>query len=144
MERPVSKNTTWYRENIRLLNLLLPQGEIHYDGEEYRWIYIGYFPLPSCIKQKTSRLVLLLPGINQPLTIQPRGFYIDKALVRRDGLPVMPSGSTSRDDLFHEGYLLADLFLPQWNPTYDVVSGDNLGSLLKHIYENLETRKENK
>lgn len=138
MERSVSKTKVWYQGNIHLLSLLLPYGEIHYDTEEYRWIHIGCFPLPACIEQATSRLLLILPGINQPITIPPRGFYIDKGLVRRDGRPVMPPGSTSKDELFHKGYLLADLCLPQWHPTYDVVGGDNLGSLLKLIYDSLK------
>ncbi len=126
----------WYSANLQLLAYLLPQCLIRYDDEDATWIAFEHFPLPSNFQQGESDLLLLLPGLDQPVTVMPRHFYIDQDLRSRSGRSpghiFEQHGKPSR-----YGYAWFCLHLRNWNPTPDVISGDNLATVVNTIYHML-------
>ncbi len=136
------KTAAWYFGGIQQLSQLFPNSKINYDTEECTWIYIDQFPLPVNVQQNYSRLLLTFPGINYPITMPPKAFYLDKGLRGKSGrtLRHIFEEGTAHDceDLSHLGYSWACLILRRWKPTYDVVSGDNMATLVNSIFQQLK------
>jgi hypothetical protein len=113
------------------------ESPVSYDDEDFTWIRIEEFPLPEHFQQKTSRLLLYLPGVHRPVTIPPLSFYLDSNLVTADGrTPAHVFNDASRHealDLTHQGYAYYCLLIPVWRPTADVVSGDTLVGVTNRI-----------
>ena len=61
----------WYAVNLQLLRYHYPQSQFTFDDEDFTWIRIDAFPLPSNFIQRTSRLLMRLPGIHRPITVPP-------------------------------------------------------------------------
>ena len=122
---------------------LLPDASISSDDERCEWIYINKFPLPSNFQQETSRLLLVLPGITFPITCSPQCCFLDGGLAGKNGLPIVfpDHGGTKGPVLFSCNRI--DLFFEQWAPTQDIRQGDNLGTVLKKLYDKLKSMKEN-
>lgn len=138
----MTKTAAWYWGNIQLLAQLMPNTQINYDTEECTWIYIDRFPMPANVLQDHSRLLLTLPGLNAPITMQPKAFYLDQGLRGASGRwlgHIFESGASHGcEDLSHLGYSWACLLLRRWRPTYDVVSGDNLATVTNTIFQKLK------
>ena len=141
MTDPVSRR--WHSKNIRLICDEYSHSTIDYDYEEGTWIRISHFPLPPHFLQPYSRLLLLLPGINQPITVPPKSFYLDKGLRTNTGsTPSHVFDHTSyhgAQDLSRHGYAYHCVLLHRWWPTADVLSGDNLITVLNTIRYRLAT-----
>ena len=127
----------WYSKMIRVLCEEYRHSVVEYDYEEGTWIRISHFPLPPHFVQSYSRLLLLLPGINQPIPVPPKSFYLDKGLRTKTGAtPAHVFDRTSYHgarDLSRKGCAYHCVLLRRWRPTADVLSGDNLITLLNTI-----------
>jgi hypothetical protein len=114
-----------YREALLLARQF---GVVDYDDEDGRWVYIPRFPLPAGWDRRTTGLLLVLPS-GYP-HVPPGGFYIDRFLRTRSGRRV--------DHYFEErgdynpyadkgwGWFCIHLDRGAWQPTGDVLRGDNL------------------
>lgn len=138
----MSSTGEWLIGNLLLLQSTLPTCDIEFDGDEGTWVRIIRFPLPDNFQQRQTDLLLLLPGIDQPMTMQPRSFYLDQnlrsSLTGNTPAHIFDMGSYHGwQDLANQGYANFCLLLTQWNPTADVVSGDNLLTVVNAIYQHL-------
>lgn len=132
----------WLIRNILLLQSALPDCDIEFDGDDGTWVRIEHFPLPNNFQQQQTDLLLILPGIHQPLATPPRSFYIDKNLKSSatgfTPAHIFEQGSVHGwADLANQGYANFCLILHQWNPTQDIVTGDNLLTVVNTIFEHL-------
>ena len=132
----------WMIRNILLLRAALPECDIEFDGEDGTWVRVCHFPLPNNIEQLQTDLLILMPGIHYPVTMAPRSFYLDQNL-RSSATGFTPAHIFERapghgwEDLTNRGYANFCLILSQWQPTPDVVSGDNLLSVVNTVFMNL-------
>lgn len=132
----------WYWANILLLGEILPQCNIEYDHEDFTWVYLDDFPLPENVKRNTTRLLLVLPGSGRPISVRPNAFYLDKGLKGVSGQPLAHIFNSDAyhgcANLSHQNYAWCCLILRRWNPTWDVVSGDNLATIVNTIFQQLK------
>lgn len=126
----------WYWRNLRLLAQRWRQCDIKVDEDECTWIHLGRFPLPRNFRQRNTDLLLILAGVRRPITVAPRGFYVDQGLRSLSGRGL--------DHIFDDdgpanatGYAWFCLHLDRWQPSADVVRGDNLVTVTNTIQENL-------
>ncbi len=132
----------WYETNIHLICSEYSHSLIEYDSEDCTWIRIRDFPLPPSFVQSYTRLLLLLPGINQAISVPPKGFYINQGLRTTEGPPGHVFDHTSyhgAENLTKQGYAYHCVLLRRWWPTADVLSGDNLITVLNTIHLRLAT-----
>lgn len=127
----------WYWQNIKLLAYLMPQSTISFDDEHGTWIRIERFPLPDNFAQYSSTLLLLLPGIDSPISAMPRHFYMDQHLVSRTG-GMLAHMFDRAGDISELGYAWYCLHLQRWNPSPNVTEGDNFATIVYTIYHKLK------
>lgn len=137
----MNKVDAWHYANLQLLYQLMPEADISFDEEECTWILIDPFPLPANVYQDSSRLLLALPGINHSINKRPKAFYLDQGLIHSSGrlLEHVYNNETYHgcENLSHFGYAWFCLRLDRWNPSYDVVSGDNFSTVVNTIFQKL-------
>lgn len=137
-------NTTgplWIWRNIQLVSASLPHCPLRFDREEGKWLHLARFPMPSNILQKTTDILLMLPGIHAPITEPPAAVYLDQNLrsVSGNGLAHLfdHGASHGRESLSHMGYAWFCLLFAGWHPASDVVHGDNYLTALNTVYRQL-------
>lgn len=132
----------WYLKNLQLLGSLLPAAALAFDPVKCEWICIDRFPLPSNFQQKTSPLLLILPGITAPITVAPQCCYLEGGLRGNNGAPMGFSGSIRSGELVASPHFKVDLRIEHWAPAQNVLGGDNFGTILKILYDQLKSMKE--
>ncbi|MGE4489423.1 MAG: hypothetical protein AB7E95_07770 [Kiritimatiellales bacterium] len=132
----------WWWGNILLLGKIFPQCKIEYDHEDFTWVYLDDFPLPENVQQDTTRLLLVLPGSRNPISVRPNAYYLDKNL---RGVSGRPLEHIFNDTAYHgcanlsrQGYAWCCLILRRWKPTWDIASGDNLATITNTIFQQLK------
>lgn len=139
----MNKIEAWYWGNLQLLANQMPDSTITYDDEDCQWIAIDKFPLPRNVMQNRSRLFILTPGLDKPITQRPEAFYLDIGLKHRSGRHldhVFNQGAAHGCvDLSDYGYAWFCLLLDRWRPSYDVVNGDNYATVVNTIFQQLNT-----
>lgn len=139
----MNKTEAWYWGNIQLIAHQMPDATIRYDDTECRWIMIDPLPLPDNVYQDYSKLLIVLPGINKPIQTKPNGFYLDRGLKHHSGrsLDHIYNKGAYHDceDLSSLGFAWFCLILKQWNPSYNVVDGDNYATVINTIFQQLKT-----
>lgn len=132
----------WLIRNLLLLHAALPGCEIEFDSEDGTWVRLSPFPLPSNFAQQKTDLLILMPGMHHPVTMPPTSYYIDKKL-QSSATGYTPGHIFERapvhgwEDMTAKGYANFCLHLSQWQPTADVVSGDNLLTVVNTVFKNL-------
>ena len=132
----------WYSKNILMMQRHLPSCRMEFDRTEGTWIKLRQFPLPRNFDvPRSTDLLFLLAGITRPITTPPLCFYLDQHLRTRGGRTpdhIFNVGSVHQwPDLSRQGYALYCVMLKEWNPALDVVSGDNLLTVVNTIYSTL-------
>lgn len=127
----MNKSTKWKIENVMLLAKAFPNSEMAYDCEAFTWVFIRAFPLPENIRQEHTRLLIIMAVIAQP----PGNVYVDKGLTDLDGNAVHFLFTPRQPQLKAAGFAEAHLGFRQWNPSYDVMKGDNLITVTNLIYD---------
>lgn len=140
----VNKIEAWYWGNIQLVANLLPKSTVQYDDVKCKWLTVDPFPLPKNIKQDySSRLVIVMPGLDKPIYAKPSGFYLDKDLQHSSGRSlyhVFNNGSAHGcRNLSNRGYAWFCLMLKRWQPSYNVIDGDNYATVINTIFQQLDT-----
>lgn len=133
--------TAWLSGNLQLIAKQMSYATIEYDSDNYEWISINPFPLPAKVKQNFSRLLITLPGLQTPITEKPIAFYLNTGLKHSSGrsLEHVFNKRTYHEceNLSHLGYAWFCLILNRWKPSTDVVSGDNLLTVINTIFHQL-------
>ena len=133
---------SWYNANFQMFMLAYPGVWIEIESDAYEWVLIHNFPLPSNFQQQSTRLLMLLPGLTQPVATPPRHYYVNQDLTltsgRRPKHIFDKAVFHGARELSNLGYAYACVLLTRWRPSADVVSGDNLVSVTNLIYERLE------
>jgi len=126
---------------------------LEYDPVDFYWFMIPDFNLPECILQDTSRLFVNLsyhiPENQQILEYPeflPKEFYLDKSLENLSGDLVcdfmrgMEVPFEKFNDKWQENYArFYSLINPEsWKATDDIVSGNNLLTLISKISYTIE------
>lgn len=126
----------WYRGNIELLKLVYPDSDIDFDREDYSWVVLWDFVLPKNWRPRKSALLIQLPGIRGPINSPPKSFYLDKGLRSTSGRTPGHYFETRHGDpiIQKKGYAWYCLFIKSWIPTADIISGDNLATVVDIIY----------
>lgn len=139
----MNKIEAWYWGNIELIGEQLPKAQIAYDDVNCQWLCIDRFPLPNNVQQDYSKLLIVTPGLDQPISIRPNAFYLDLNLMHRSGRKlshVYNKGAYHGcQDLSKEGFAWFCLHLNRWEPSYNVVDGDNYATVINTIYKELNT-----
>jgi hypothetical protein len=128
----------WYGVNFARIKQLFPDAV--FDTQLCRWFKIHHFPLPPNWHQTETQLLVILPGLNGDIYLQPPNeFYVNKGLRTINGL--------KPEHVFEEpcdynrrarnGWARYSWHFNDWRPSPDVVSGDNLVYMLEILYLSL-------
>lgn len=101
---------------------------VDYDDVARHWVLLHRYRLPPGFNRRTTPILLLIPA-DYP-QVPPDGVFIDRGLnipghYFQDTGPRNPFGDKDW------AWLCAHLRRQSWRPTPDVVSGDNLATLLE-------------
>lgn len=133
---------SWYNLNFQMLQLAYSGVWLEIEPDAYEWIRIHNFPLPDSFEQQATRLLVLLPGLTKPIGMMPRHYYANQNLRLKSGRRPRNVFDTRAQhgapDLSHLGYAYLCVIPTRWQPTQDVVSGDNLVTIVNLIYEQFE------
>lgn len=115
--------------------LLLPKfGDVHFDDEDFSWVHIERFPLPSGWNSIYTPLLIWLPA-NYP-QFPPTKFSIRQGLVDEDGLRLeRRRGETAEAEKKGWTGFCYTFRSNQWTPSNDIVNGDNLLTVTRIIFE---------
>lgn len=123
-----------------VVGFLLPKfGDVRFDDEGYSWIYVENFPLPTGWNADYTSLLIWLPP-NYP-QFPPSHFSI------RQGLQDTYGRSAGRHlgatpETLNKGWdrFCFTFHSHRWQPTSDIVSGDNLLTVSRVIFEVLKPK----
>jgi len=137
----MNKIEAWYWGNIQLLATQLPNSSISYDDVNCKWLLIDPFPLPVNVQQDTSRLFIMMPGLDKSITDRPDAFYLDIGLKHRTGRPLEHVFNKEAyhgcQNLSKHGFAWFCLTLNRWSTAYNVVDGDNYATVVNTIFKQL-------
>jgi len=127
----------WYQGNVNMLSQIFGDVEHSYD---YTWIRINTFTLPANWSQSTTKLLMILPGVEGSFTKKPHGFYLDQGLTTANGESSEHIfDGEGYNDISHLGWAKYSLHLKKWKPKLrKLLEGDNLLKLVDTIYLSLE------
>ncbi len=128
----------WYHENIELVQRVFSDKFIKYDKSTYTWVFIKDFNLPKGWRPSYSNLLIRMPGLDSGFETAPYGFYVDKRLRTTSGrTPEHYFESDGVNDLEDKNYAYLSIHIKTWNPRRDVISGDNLLTVIDIIYQRM-------
>lgn len=141
---PLEKHrlTLYQRRRLEIWMLLQLIPDLEYD-REFTYFIIPRLKLPLNIKQRHSRLLVELPigehhDESYPIKC-PDTFYLDAQVQDLNGNFIVEElrGLNINWELFNdrlvEGYGRFLLPVKKWNLSWDIISGDNLVSLVQNI-----------
>lgn len=70
----------WMLQNVQLLSSRYGTDGVVLDGQTWHAILIFYYGLPRSWKQRTTRLLIVMPAGSQIFHTPPNRFYIDRGL----------------------------------------------------------------
>lgn len=132
------------RRKLEIWMLLQLYSDLEYN-RDFTFFMIPRFAMPNVIKQRYSRLLVMLPIVNNENpdmvypNIFPNSFYFDTDLQDRQGeyviniLKGLDLNWEAFNDRLDQGYGRFILPLKRWEPTWDIKSGDNLVTLVQNI-----------
>ena len=128
----------WYRGNVFRLKELFGEDKVDLSPH-FSWIRILDYPLPPNFLQRSSALLLVLPGLKGSIYSKPDSYYVDEGLknIKGEELTHIFEGE-GYNRLSGRRYARYSLHLRYWNPAPDITSGDNLRDLVEVIYVSLE------
>lgn len=133
--------STWYYQNIVLLHQVFNDKIIRFDGNAFSWFLIQDFDLPPIWVPAFSDLLVVMAGLNGGFEIPPYDFYLDRNLRTKNGACLSnyfeEPGESNK--LGHLGYAYLCIHLMDWQPSLDVVSGDNLLTVVDLIYQRMSS-----
>jgi len=128
----------WYYQNMLFLQQVFYDKVVIYDREEYTWVRIDNFDLPPIWIPRYSNLLITLPGVYTGIHVSPSEFYLDKNLRTITGwTTVHYFQAQGANRLSHLNYAYLCLHLQDWKPSWDVLSGDNLLTIVDLIYQRM-------
>ncbi len=129
----------WYAQNVWMLQQIFSDGEVEHSGD-FAWVRITTFALPENWQQHSTKLLMILPGVEGGFTKKPDGFYLDQGLRTRSGkTPEHIFDSAGYNDLSSLSWARYSFHIKKWKPNLsEVLEGDNLLGLVDSIYLGLE------
>jgi hypothetical protein len=121
-----TKRKKFSRRNLRINQEILYQlipvyHEVDYDYEDYQWVHLSLFPLPSGWNESTTDLLIEIPQAYPQ--VPPQRFYLKKGL--RDQYGRMAGHyfeeSPSLNPYRAKGWAYLCLHLLEWNPAHDTL-----------------------
>jgi len=130
----------WYHTNFAMMERLFKSPIIL--GNNYRWVRIERFLLPPMFLPGSTKLLIVLPGLQGIENPASFNFYITRNLRRTDGVLMEHYFQDSfYNDLRNKGYARLSFHLKSWDPRLDVISGDNLVDICQALYNFLAQKK---
>lgn len=131
----------WILQNLTLLGKRYGKDGVVLNGKTWRSILIFHYRLPASWKQRTSRLLIVLPAKSKVFYTPPERYYLDPNLKTRTG--VMPAHyfqSEGFNDLARHGLARFSFHLTRgWKPKIQCQQGTTLADVIDALYAGLDS-----
>jgi len=130
----------WILQNLQLLSRIYGKNNVVLNGKTWQSIVISYFKLPPTWRQKSSRLLIVLPVKSKIFYTPPDRFYLDCKLRTITGkIPGHYFERDSFNDLEKHNMARFSFHLKKgWNPKANCQEGTNLLHVIDGLYKGMD------
>lgn len=123
----------WILQNLELLSKKYGKEGAVLNAQTWQSILIFYYSLPNTWRQKTSRLLIILPAQSKVFYTPPDRFYLDKGLKTNSGnKPTHYYESHGFNDMDNNGLARFSFHLKKgWEPKLPCEQGTTLLDVLE-------------